>query len=341
MKDWSFVYEGFDPRQERLREALCTLGNGYFATRGAAPESDADAVHYPGTYLAGGYNRLKTEIEGKIIENEDLVNMPNWLSLKFRLDGGEWFDLQRVEILSYRQELDLRQGILLRAIHFRNGQGFETRLTDRRLVHMRDPHLAALETTIHAENWSGRIEIRSALDGQVVNAGVERYRALNSKHLIPLETEWVDADTIYLKVQTSQSEIRITQAARTRVFWGDEPLPVERRTFLEPGYIAHQFSVDVSEGNSITIEKVVALYTSRDYAISECGLQAREAVARVKRFQELLESHALAWNQIWRRFDTEIMHRVTDPKPESTAPILRLHIFHLLQIASPLSLIHI
>ena len=33
---WSLVYEGFDPAREGIREALCALGNGYFATRGAA-----------------------------------------------------------------------------------------------------------------------------------------------------------------------------------------------------------------------------------------------------------------------------------------------------------------
>ncbi|HKK52061.1 MAG TPA: hypothetical protein VKA74_10755, partial [Myxococcota bacterium] len=57
MKAWSLVHEGYDPEQQGLREALCTLGNGYFATRGAAPEAFADDVHYPGTYLAGGYDR--------------------------------------------------------------------------------------------------------------------------------------------------------------------------------------------------------------------------------------------------------------------------------------------
>ena len=89
MSDWSLVYEGFDPDRERLRESLCALGNGYFAIRGAAPESEADTIHYPGTYLAGGYDRLKTEIAGRIVENEDLVNLPNWLPLNFRLEGGE------------------------------------------------------------------------------------------------------------------------------------------------------------------------------------------------------------------------------------------------------------
>ena len=74
MKNWKLEYHGLRKEQEGLREALGTLGNGYFATRGAAEESKADDTHYPGIYLAGGYNRLKSQIAGKIIENEDLVN---------------------------------------------------------------------------------------------------------------------------------------------------------------------------------------------------------------------------------------------------------------------------
>jgi trehalose-phosphatase len=38
---WDYVFEDYDPQSEKLREALCTLGNGYFATRGTAPESKA------------------------------------------------------------------------------------------------------------------------------------------------------------------------------------------------------------------------------------------------------------------------------------------------------------
>src|SRR5450830_1082449 len=90
---WWLVHDEFIPEQEGLREALCTLGNGYFATRGAAPESKADDVRYPGTYLAGGYNRLDTVIAGRTIENEYLVNMPNWLRLEFRALGGDWLDV--------------------------------------------------------------------------------------------------------------------------------------------------------------------------------------------------------------------------------------------------------
>ncbi|HSG86536.1 MAG TPA: hypothetical protein VLA23_09365, partial [Candidatus Limnocylindrales bacterium] len=77
--DRTLTYDGYVPAEEPLREALCTLGNGYVATRGAAPESSAGGAHYPGTYVAGIYDRITSDIGGRRIRNEDLVNVPNWL----------------------------------------------------------------------------------------------------------------------------------------------------------------------------------------------------------------------------------------------------------------------
>ena len=99
------------------------------------------------------------------------MNLPNWLPLAFRIDGGPWFDVRAVELLEYRQELDPRGGILIRHVRFRNRDGFESTVTQRRFVHMDDAHVAGLETSVVAENWSGRLDVRSELDGTVVNAG--------------------------------------------------------------------------------------------------------------------------------------------------------------------------
>ena len=77
-------------------------------TRGALPEAQADDVNYLGTYVAGLYNRLVSDVAGRQVENEDLVNVPNWLPLQFRIAGGPWFDLQREQVEGYRSELDMR-----------------------------------------------------------------------------------------------------------------------------------------------------------------------------------------------------------------------------------------
>ncbi len=326
---WKLVYEGFDPAQEGLREALSTLGNGYFATRGAAEEAEADDVHYPGTYLAGGYNRLDTIIDGRVIENEDLVNTPNWLPLTFRPENGDWLNLRRIDILSYKHELDLKSGLLTRHMRLRDKQGRETTVKSRRLVHMGQPHLAAIEVTLCPENWSGRIDVRSALDGRVINTGVERYRQLNSKHLATLETCGLGEDGILLVVETNQSQLRFVEAARTQIFQDDAPVPVERRTHAEAGYVGQDLAFTVSEGKPVTIDKVAALYTSKDRAISEPRAAAASAIGEAGRFKELLNGHTLAWRMLWDRCDIILEN---DPRAQM---ILRLHVFHLLQTASP------
>jgi trehalose/maltose hydrolase-like predicted phosphorylase len=98
-------------------------------------------------------------------------------------------------------------------------------------------HLAAIEWGFKPLNWSGKIEVRSALDGTVTNSGVMRYSALNGKHLQPVETRQVSDDTILLITETRQSKIRMAQAARTRVFSDKRPLYPEHKCIKKKGYI--------------------------------------------------------------------------------------------------------
>ena len=331
MNAWLLAYDGFDPPGERLREALCTLGNGYFATRGAAPEAAAGDVHYPGTYVAGVYNRLVSRVAAREVENEDLVNVPNWLPLTFRPQGARWLDLDELEVLGYRQELDLRRGVLTRLVRVRDPDGRLTRMTQRRFVSMADPHLAGLETTVVPESWSGSLEVRSALDGTVTNAGVERYKALSGGHLVPIEAGESGDDTVWLQMETRTSRVRIAQAARTRVVQNGQRVAVEWRTVQEPGRIAHHLILDVREGGPVTIEKLVALYTSKDRAIAEPGDAARGRLARLTDgFDRLLERHVLAWDQLWRRGHIDL----GGDGDQQVARTLNLHVFHLLQTAS-------
>ena len=321
---WSLVYEGFDPDSERLREALCTLGNGYLASRGAAPEVSAGEIHYPGTYVAGCYNRLDSHLEGRTVTHEDLVNLPNWLPLTFRIQGGDWFSVNSVDLLEYRQELDMRRGVLTRRVRCRDASGRTTTVTQRRLVSMADPHLAALETTIVAEDWSGTIEVRAALDGRVTNAGVARYRALAGDHLRPVDTGDDGTASMWLKVETAGSQIRIAEASRVTVTGAD---PLERRVFEhEEGYVAQQLRLPLTAGAPCVIHKIVTVFTSADPAIAECLHAARDRLAGSGTFDHVLSRHLQAWRRLWRRCRLRV--------PGEAQRLLNLHMFHLLQTLS-------
>jgi trehalose/maltose hydrolase-like predicted phosphorylase/beta-phosphoglucomutase-like phosphatase (HAD superfamily) len=327
---WTLVYESFDPARQGLREALCALGNGYMVTRGALPEAEADDVNYPGTYVAGLYDRAETEVAGRMVENEDLVNVPNWLPLRFRIAGGDWFDARSADVAEHRFELDIRRGVLTRDLTWQDAEGRRTSMTQRRFVSMKDEHLGGLLTTFTAENWSGRLEVSSGLDGRVVNAGVKRYRDLNGRHLQVLGHGEVDQETVDLQVETLQTRVRVAVAARTRVLQDGQRVEAERRLVEEPGYVGHELSLELEEGRPTSVEKVAALYTSRDRAISESRDDARLAAGAAEDFSGLLARHEGAWNSLWNRFDIEL-----DSANEWTETVLHLHIFHLLQTVSP------
>ena len=324
-KTWQITFEGYDPEDEGRREALCTLGNGYLVTRAAAPSATADGVHYPGTYRAGLYNRLVSSVEGEQGENESLVNLPNWLPLTFRIGEGDWFAIDEVHLLSYRQTLDLRCGVLRRDLRFRDPQGRETTLRETCLVSMAQPHLAGLRVELIVENWSGDLEVRSALDGDVVN-NLDGDMPNSERHLELLETGTMPAGGVWLKSRTTQSRIEVALAAQTRVWVGSQPVQGETQDGA-PVEVAERFRGQVSEGTTVVIEKLAALYTSRDPAISESAEAAQQAVRRASGFEGLLEAHQRAWELLWGRCRVEI---------GAAEPLLavRFNLFHILQTAS-------
>lgn len=326
---WDYVFDGYDPQEEKLREALCTSGNGYFATRGAAPECKAAQVHYPGTYAAGVFNRLVDDVSGTEIDNESLVNLPNWLALTFRIDDGDWFDVDEVTVLSYRQTLDLRGAVLTRVVRFRDGAGHTSTLTQRRFVAMHMPHVAALETTVVAEDWSGTIEFRATVDGNVTNSLVERYRDLADEHLDLLDKHAIGEDSVLLSVQTNQSRIPVAMAARSTAWRNGEPVAATHRLFEDRAEIGHDIAVRLSAGESVTVEKVVTVYTGRDVATSEPAVDAERWVTRLGRFDELLQGHLTEWRHLWERLSIEFDDFGDELK------ILRLHLLHLVQTVSP------
>ena len=328
MQDVTFSYDDFDPESEGLREALTSTGNGYFCTRGTAEWEDAGTVHYPGTYAHGCFNRETTIFGGSPVPNEDLVNLPNWLVLKLRIEGDEAIRLDNVKLLSYRHDYDIRLAMVQRELRFRDRAGRETTLRSRRFVSMAHSHQAAIEFTFTPENWSGRAEVVSALDGRVTNQMVERYQELEGRHLDPISPRTFGPETIALKSKTRQSNIYIAEAARTRVFQAGEQMPVERTLHQMEDYIQQTLAFDVTAGEPVHVEKLVALFTSHDNAITDTLTAAGRHVLRYPDYAEALAEHQAAWAELWDVCDVDLPH---EPRVQL---LLRFHTAHLLQVCS-------
>jgi len=327
---WKLTYDKFNLAEEGLRESLCALGNGYFGTRGSAYESMAGRFHYPGTYVAGLYNRLPTHIAGRTILNEDLVNCPNWCFLTFKIGDGGWVYPSTVNMLSYRQELDMHGGVLSRKMRFKDYQGRRTLVETKRIVSMDNHHCGAFEYIITPENYSEWITVRTMLDGTVLNTGVERYKQLNSKHWISRSLGSFPKNGIYLTMRTSQSRIELCQAATIRVFVANKEKRFSVKHLMKgKERIGQEFRIFAREKTSYNIEKITYIYSSRDSGIKNPQSSSLEAAKKPHRFSTLLKNHEQAWEGLWEKSDVVIEGDAFSQR------VMRLHLFHLMQTASP------
>ncbi|THA31345.1 glycoside hydrolase family 65 protein [Streptomyces sp. A1277] len=324
---WTWGYGRYEPERERLVESLCTLGNGRFATRGSAPECPAGPVHYPGTYLAGCYDRRTSSVAGRSVENEDMVNLPNWTLLRYRClpdDGppGDWLTPGSPDLRHYEVRLDLRAGTLTRHLFFRDAHGRGLRVGHTRIVHMSDPHLAAQRSTFRAYGWSGAVEVESVLDGEVGNAGVERYRELEGHHLTDFTSGYEPGGTAWLSCRTYDPGVRLGLAVRT-VTTPEVPAG-ETAT---PTRTVQTYRLPVVPRRSVSVVKTLALHTSMDRPDGDPRAEACDALTRTPDFPRLLATHEASWRRLWEQGELDV--------PGEEGRILRLHLFHLLQTLSP------
>jgi len=324
---WKISYFDYVPEKEKSRESLLTIGNGYFGTRGAMEECDAGDYNYPGTYMAGVYNRLTSKVADRDIENEDFVNVINWLPIKFKIDG-DWMDANSCEVVEIQRTLHLNSGILFRRMILKDEKGREIMVVSERLASMDDPHMAAIRYAIVPLNYSGRITVKTSLCGDHINAGVERYKQLSQHHLDPLD-EGGNMDSQMVEVITTQSGIKISAASRLTLFLDDEEvLPVYSHQ-VGPARSDLLVDIDVRSGQELSLHKIVALFKSEaDQSIDLID----EAVTRLEdyqTFEEVRSGSILKWNDIWHRIDVKVSGDRLAQK------LLRLHLYHLMVTTSP------
>ena len=326
---WEYVFDGYDPQNEKLREASVHAWQWLLRHAGSRPGVQGRAGALSGDLRSRGVQQARRQR----VRRRDRQREP-----------GQSAELAFADLPCRRRRLvrhrcgdrpvtppdarPPRRGAD-REVRFRDDHGRTSSMTQRRFVAMHLPHVGALETTVVAEDWSGTIEFRSTVDGNVTNSLVERYRDLANEHLAAMDTQEVADDSVMLTVQTTQSHIPVAMAARNTVWRDGAPVPATFRLFEQNAEIGHDIAVRISTGDAVSVEKIVTVYTGRDVATSEPGVDAQRWIARLGRFAELLDGHLTEWTHLWERLSIEF-----DDFPDEVQ-ILRLHLLHLLQTVSP------
>ncbi|PSB32791.1 beta-phosphoglucomutase [Stenomitos frigidus] len=314
--DWTLTEPYFDPVLLRTRETIFTIGNGYLGTRGSFEEGYPQAL--PATLISGVYDDVP------VIYTE-LANCPDWLSLVIIING-ERFRLDRGDILHYERQLDLHAGVLSRFVRWRSPTGKTLEFRFERFASLADRHMLGLRCQITSIDGSGRlaepfpwkIEVQSSLNGYPENQGFDHWEQLDQGEL-----EQGIEQGIWLQVCTRTSHIELVMAAKIAVIGTEASFQVAS----PPGYHTLTTTFMAAAGQTISVEKVVTVFTSQE---TERPVQAaQDKLLALPSYALLLKAHQQAWEAVWQHSDIVI-------EGDRMAQLaVRYNLFQLIISASP------
>ncbi|MGL4662538.1 MAG: glycoside hydrolase family 65 protein [Culicoidibacterales bacterium] len=319
---WELNYYGYlAGKQNRSQESLLSVGNGYIGVRGCLSEQKSSDNHYPATYIAGMYNKLTTKVADRDVENEDFVALPNWTYMQFAIDD-EIIEIKDEMIKELNRTLDFKSGVLTIELLIQDEKGRRTRTITRRTASFSKMQLVAQSYTIIPQNYSGCIHLASIVDGDIQNAGVERYRSLNSQHLTSHRTG-VEGSQGYMYVETTQSKFGVFMPFKHNVLAQGVTVSATSNATSTTTVFSRQNSAL----EPFTVEKIVTLVTSKEVT-GDLGTVAYPVLHSVQSFAEVVAENVQSWKNNWTEVDIQIDGDILSQK------ILRLHTYHLLLSAS-------
>ncbi len=303
---WTLVEAGFEPDCQHHMETVFTLGNGYFASRGTLEES------YPGDHaLTLGHGIF----DDMPVSYTELANLPNWLDMSLRVDG-EQFRLDQGEIVHARRHLNLRQGILHRAVRWKSPGGVVLDMTVERFASYPQPHLGGMRVLLTAVNRPCDVQVWMGINGHVANDDL--------LHWQPLAQGSSDDGIIWLHSRTRHSGIELCSAATVTTSAQSEvhvrQCPGQPRLLVEE---------HLDTAQTLQVDKLVCYTASRDREEKSRDVVSRALFLLVGRTFALLRSEqGQAWADLWSDCDVVI-------EGDSEAQLaIRFNLFQLL-VAAP------
>ncbi len=318
-KKWELNYYDYLPEKERIRETLCTIGNGYFGTRGCFITQDISKPdeHYPGTYINGIYNKAKSKIKGKEIYNSDFVNLPNWLSFKIKI-GREYLDFFDSEILHYKRTLNMKEAILKHEIKIKDNQNRITKIKTERFASMSEKNLGVLKIKFIPINYSGKISFISGIDGEIKNLNVERYRMLNQNHLNIISKKYIKNNLIQLNSQTTDSNYDVSISIKNHLKYLKN---YKINKISKKNFIGEEFNFDSEKEKEYCFEKIFSIYTSKESQNPE--KDSKKSLSKKENFDYLFKKHKKSWKSIWDVAKIKISGDLEIQK------LIHLNVYHL------------
>lgn len=297
-KGWIVSETEFKTEFQGKCEAIMSLGNGYLGLRSATEESYLGQVR--NLFVAGTFNKFDE------YEVTELPNAADVVELNITLNG-EKFSLERGEVKSYRRDLNIRTGELVREIIWQSPKGACYQLLFRRFVSLKNLHLIGMKLEITPLTNKAEIKIGSGINAQVTNTGAQ--------HFHEGEKRIFDKKYIQLLQQTTESKIDFVINAVHSWKQNNSAIDVEPRMVMDRRKVFVESCISVNKDETITFEKFSNIFTSRDkeYDNNNYSLETlrNDALANLKEeapkgYDALLFESIAEWEKRWQQMEITI-----------------------------------
>lgn len=315
-ENWLIAEEAFEPACQGKCEAIFCSGNGYLGQRAALEERYVGQTR--DLMVTGTFNKFD---EGEVTE---LPNLPDVTNLEFHVDGRR-FAMEADSTADYLRVMDLQTGEVKRTLTWTHPDGRRFALAFTRFASMDNEHVLGLRASITALDGAAEIRVDSGVDGRVTNTG--------SQHFHEGDKRIFDNRVLRMACQTIQSGVTCClHTAHVYKVDGREAqgklLPI-----IDRRYMAMRASFRLEKGQTLTVDKLTVVTTSRDKAYEGLENPAEKALEDGGRMMEealaagydaLFDASRAKWAALWQAADV----RVDSRRPYDQL-MLRFALYHL------------
>lgn len=303
--EWKIIEEGFHRENNRISESIFSLGNGRMGGRGNFEEKYSGSS-LQGNYIAGVFYPDKTRVgwwkNGYPEYFAKVLNAANWIGINIHIEG-ESLDLAKMNIESFRRELNMKEGTLARSFvaTFKNGK--KVRVSSLRFLSIVKPEIGAIRYQLEPMNFSGKITVTPYIDFDIMNEDAN----YDEKFWVAESAE-NSGNEAYMSAHTRKTKFLVCSGMKYNVMVDGKERAVQIENESKEKYAESSFTIELKQNQLLTLHKYGVNTSSEYYPKKQLVSKSKELLNEAFDigFERLLTEHIEAWARKWETSDIHI-----------------------------------
>ena len=298
-KNWIVEETQFNDKYLGKCEAIMAQGNGYMGMRTALEEPYLNETR--NMFVAGTFNKADdTEVT-------ELPNAADLSQINFNFNDQP-FSLMQGRIIEYSRRLNLKNGEVVRNVVWESPNKDQLKLEFKKVVSFDNNHIIAQAITVKALNSDVELELESGINGQMSNSGAQHFKE-GVRRLY-------DKTFLHLVQTTNESGLDFVLNTAHRFTKNNQTIDLDSYIKMERRMITYEFKHLLKKGETIKLEKISNVFTSRDKQFDnenyDLETLRNHSLANIKEYYEIgydkiLEASERVWNEkVWNNYPITI-----------------------------------